>query len=77
MLRAGFTEVLVTGMLMRWMMSARPITMGAKPTGARMFVVPRRHCAEMAIRIIPELVSWLYGEPPYVLLRKQEPSSAR
>ena len=35
-LRAGFTEVFVTGMLTRWMrVSASPIAMPAKPTGAR------------------------------------------
>ena len=35
-LRAGFTEVLVTGMLMRWMrVRHRPMAMGAKPLGAR------------------------------------------
>ena len=34
--RAGFTEVLVTGMLTRWIrVSARPIASGAKPLGAR------------------------------------------
>jgi methyl-accepting chemotaxis protein len=40
-LRAGFTEVLVTGMLIRWIrVSARPIAGGAKPTGARVWVAP-------------------------------------
>ena len=40
-LRAGFTEVLVTGMLMRWIsVSARPIASGAKPAGARLSVEP-------------------------------------
>src|SRR5437762_14359471 len=35
-LRAGFTDVPVTGMLMRWInVSAKPIAMPAKPTGAR------------------------------------------
>ena len=34
-LRAGLTEVFVTGMLMRWMsVSARPMAIGAKPLGA-------------------------------------------
>ena len=33
--RAGFTEVLVTGMLIRWIrVSVRPIASGAKPFGA-------------------------------------------
>ncbi len=34
-LRAGLTEVLVTGMPTRWIsVSAKPMAMGAKPTGA-------------------------------------------
>ena len=42
MLRAGLTDVFVTGMLMRWMsVSASPIAMGAKPDGARVSVAPR------------------------------------
>ena len=40
--RAGFTEVLVTGMLMRWIrVRARPMAIGAKPLGARSSVAPR------------------------------------
>ena len=41
-LRAGLTEVLVTGMLMRWI-SVRhsPIAIGANPAGARESVDPR------------------------------------
>ncbi len=36
MLRAGFTEVLVTGMLMRWIsVSANPMKIGANPALAR------------------------------------------
>src|SRR3546814_769530 len=39
--RAGFTEVLVTGMLIRWIrVSARPMAMPAKPAGARPWVAP-------------------------------------
>jgi len=35
-LRAGFTDVAVTGMLIRWIsVSAKPIAIGAKPLGAR------------------------------------------
>ena len=42
MLRAGLTDVLVTGMLIRWMrVSPRPIAIGAKPAGARPSVAPR------------------------------------
>ncbi len=41
-LRAGLTEVLVTGMLMRWMrVRQRPMAMGANPFGARSSVEPR------------------------------------
>jgi hypothetical protein len=36
MLRAGLTEVLVTGMLMRWMsVSPNPIAIGAKSAPSR------------------------------------------
>ncbi|KAG1272376.1 hypothetical protein G6F64_015517 [Rhizopus arrhizus] len=39
--RAGFTEVLVTGMLIRWIrVSERPIASGAKPAGALPWVDP-------------------------------------
>ena len=41
-LRAGFTDVLVTGMLIRWIsVSPRPIASGANPCGARLSVAPR------------------------------------
>src|SRR5262249_11895402 len=41
-LRAGFTDVLVTGMLTRWIsVSARPIASGANAVGARLSVTPR------------------------------------
>jgi hypothetical protein len=41
-LRAGFTEVFVTGMLIRWMsVRPRPMAIGAKPRGARESVAPR------------------------------------
>src|SRR3954466_6630794 len=40
-LRAGFTEVLVTGIEIRWInVRARPIGMPAKPTAAPFDVVP-------------------------------------
>jgi len=40
-LRAGFTEVLVIGMLMRWIsVRPRPIAIGAKPAGAFPWVEP-------------------------------------
>ena len=41
-LRAGFTEVLVTGMLIRWIrVRHRPMAIGAKPAGALPWVAPR------------------------------------
>jgi len=41
-LRAGLTEVAVTGMLIRWIsVRPRPIAIGAKPLGARSSVAPR------------------------------------
>jgi hypothetical protein len=41
-LRAGLTDVFVTGMLIKWInVSARPIAMPANPTGALRCVAPR------------------------------------
>ena len=41
-LRAGFTEVFVTGMLIKWIrVSPSPMARGAKPCGARLSVAPR------------------------------------
>ena len=41
-LRAGFTEVLVTGILIKWIrVSPKPIAIGANPWGARLSVAPR------------------------------------
>ena len=40
--RAGFTEVLVTGMLIRWIrVSARPMATGREPLVVRSSVAPR------------------------------------
>src|SRR5687768_11159050 len=48
--RAGFTEVLVTGMLIRWIsVSARPIAIGANPAGARGAVAPRMTTRNIAV----------------------------
>ena len=39
--RAGFTDVLVTGMLTRWIsVSASPMASGANPLSARLSVTP-------------------------------------
>jgi hypothetical protein len=52
-LRAGLTEVLVTGMLMRWIsVSARPMAIGAKPAGARLSVEPRITTRKPAVSTI-------------------------
>ena len=48
--RAGFTEVLVTGMLIRWIkVSARPMAIGAKPAGALPWVAPMITTRNMAV----------------------------
>ena len=48
--RAGFTEVLVTGIDTRWIrVSARPIAIGAKPRGARVSVAPRMTSRKKAV----------------------------
>ena len=50
MLRAGLTEVLVTGMLIRWIsVRPRPIAIGAKPLGARSSVAPRMTIRNMKV----------------------------
>ena len=49
-LRAGFTEVLVTGMLIRWIsVRPRPMAIGAKPAGARLSVAPRMIIRNMKV----------------------------
>ncbi len=41
-LLAGLTEVLVTGMLIKWMnVNAKPMAIPANPTGARPWVAPK------------------------------------
>ena len=53
--RAGFTEVLVTGMLIKWIkVSAKPIAMGAKPTGARWWVLPKITTRNIAVITISQ-----------------------
>ena len=49
-LRAGFTDVFVTGMLIRWIsVSPRPMVRPANPTGARLCVVPRMMVRNMNV----------------------------
>ena len=49
-LRAGFTERLVTGMPISWIsVSPRPMAMGAKPYGARRSVAPRMIIRNMKV----------------------------
>jgi len=44
------TEVLVTGMEIRWIkVRARPMAMGARPFGARWSVAPRMISTNMAV----------------------------
>ena len=53
MLRAGFTNVLVTGIPSRWIKtSTKPIGIPAKPTGALMSVAPRTVRIRKAVRTI-------------------------
>src|SRR5690606_41367720 len=48
--RAGFTEVLVTGMLIRWIrVRPRPIAIGAKPAGALLWVAPMMMTRNIAV----------------------------
>ncbi len=52
-LRAGLTEVLSTGMLMRWMrVRHKPMAMPAKPYGARLAVEPRITNTNIAVSTI-------------------------
>ena len=57
-LRAGFTEVLVTGMLTRWIIvSVSPIASGAKPAGALPCVAPmmmNRNIAVMTTSVMKQ-----------------------
>ncbi len=49
--RAGFTEVLVTGIEIRWMrVRPRPIAIGAKPAGALADVLPKMMIRKAAVR---------------------------
>src|SRR5690606_37284972 len=51
--RAGFTDVLVMGMEMRWIsVSVRPMAARAKPTGARRSVAPRMTHTKRAVSTI-------------------------
>ena len=52
-LRAGFTEVLVIGMLIRWIsVTQRPMASGAKPVGARLSVTPMITTRKKQVRTI-------------------------
>ena len=51
--RAGLTEVLVTGMEIRWIkVSASPMASGANPAGARPSVAPMITIRNMAVSVI-------------------------
>ncbi len=66
-LRAGFTDVLVTGMLIRWMsVRQRPMATGASMAGARLSVAPRITKTNISVMTIsvssPEARVWPPGE---------------
>ena len=64
-LRAGFTEVFVTGMLMRWMrVSAKPIARPANPTGARLCVAPRITIRNMKVITTSQTSAEVKPYPP-------------
>lgn len=51
--RARFTDVFVTGMLIRWIsVSASPMAMGANPFGARSSVEPRMMIRKMLLGLL-------------------------
>ena len=65
--RAGLTDVLVTGIEIRWIsVNANPIEIGAKPTGARAAVAPRMIIRKNAVSTIsatsPASSEYLPGE---------------
>jgi len=65
--RAGLTDVLVTGMLIRWIsVSASPIGIGANPAGARLSVAPRMTNTNPALSTISQIsaacIEYLPGE---------------
>ncbi|CAB4956529.1 unannotated protein [freshwater metagenome] len=63
--RAGFTEVLVTGMLMRWMStSAKPMAMGAAAPTAFLAVVPRMTNRKPAVMTTSVMSAALIENPP-------------
>jgi hypothetical protein len=66
-LRAGFTDVLVTGMLTRWIItSARPMASGANPAGALPWVAPMMTNRNIAVMVTsmrkPDMRLYLPGE---------------
>ena len=64
-LRAGLTEVLVTGMLIKWMrVSARPIAIGAKPAGACLSVAPWITSRKPQVRTISITIADSIEKPP-------------
>src|SRR5215469_12815542 len=64
-LRAGFTEVLVTGMLIKWIsVSTRPIGIGAKPCGTRLSVAPIMSNRKTAVIVISQTRHETRAYPP-------------
>jgi PAS domain S-box-containing protein len=63
--RAGLTEVLVTGMLIRWIsVNARPIAIGAKPAGAFLSVAPWITSRKPAVSTISITMADIIEKPP-------------
>ena len=51
--RAGLTEVLSTGIEIRWIyVSASPMAMGAKPAGTRLSVEPRMTSKKNPVKMV-------------------------
>src|SRR6185437_5353160 len=64
-LRAGFTDVLVTGMLIKWInVSTRPIGIGAKPWGTRLSVAPIITNRNAAVNVISQTIHESSEYPP-------------
>ena len=83
MLRAGFTEVFVTGIETRWIkVSAKPMAIGAKPAGALPCVEPMMTNRNMAVSTNSatkaETRPYLPGEcSPYPLAANPLPDRSR
>jgi len=78
-LRAGLTEVLVTGIEIRWIrVKPRPIAIGAKPAGARSDVAPkiiRRNIKVITTSVnMPDVTEYPPGEALAIPFEASPPS---